>query len=83
MEVTKMLNIGKELQKKLNTVGIQDAEELASLGAKEAYRRMKVPYPEVCLVHLYALQGAIDTIPYDKLPEATKADLKAFSDSLV
>lgn len=82
MELSNMLNIGKEMQRKLNSIGITNAEELKSLGSKGAFFRLKASYPEVCLVHLYALQGAIEGPDHNRLSKETKADLKAFSDSL-
>lgn len=77
-----MRNIGTEMEKKLRAVGIGSAEELTQIGSREAFFRLKTRYPNVCLVHLYTLQGAIDHIPYNLLPEDVKRDLKAFSDSL-
>lgn len=44
--------------------------------------QLKEQHPNVCLVHLYALQGAIDNVDYDKLPDEVKLDLKQYSDSL-
>lgn len=75
-------NIGAELEKKLKVVGVETAEDLKSLGSKATFLKLKDIYPNVCLVHLQALQGAIDNLSLDQLPEATKQDLKAFSDSL-
>lgn len=43
---------------------------------------LKELYPNVCLVHLYALQGVTDTIDYDKLSDGVKLDLKQFSDRM-
>lgn len=82
MELTSMKNIGAEMKKKLNHIGIHRAEELTQLGSKEAFFRIKTAYPEVCLVHLYTLQGAIDDLEYHLLPAEMKRELKAFSDSL-
>lgn len=56
-ELSSMRNIGKKIEKKLKSVGICSAEELTKLGSKEAYFRLKMRYPNVCLVHLYTLQG--------------------------
>ena len=81
-ELTSMRNIGKEVEKKLKSVEICSAEELKQVGSKEAFFRLKTRYPNVCLVHLYTLQGAIDDIEYNQLSEATKRDLKEFSDKL-
>lgn len=82
MKLTEMKNIGAELEKKLVAVGIDNAEKLVAMGSQDAFFRMKATYPQVCLVHLYALQGAIDGIDFNMLPQETKAALKAFSDGL-
>ena len=82
MELATLKNIGATMTKKLNVVDIHSAEQLISLGSKEAFGRLKAVYPEVCLVHLYSLQGAIDNKDYNKLSEETKKELKAFNDSL-
>ncbi len=76
-----MRNIGQELCRKLTQVGIDSPEKLLALGAKEAFIRMKEAYPGVCLVHLYALEGAVEDVDYNALPQEVKVDLKAFSDS--
>lgn len=82
MELSSMRNIGKEMEKKLRSVGICSAEELIKLGSKESFFRLKMRYDNVCLVHLYTLQGAIDGIEYNRLSDEVKRDLKKFSDSL-
>jgi DNA transformation protein len=81
-ELTSMRNIGKEIEKKLKSIGIYSMEELKQVGSKEAFLRLKTRHPNVCLVHLYTLQGAIDDIEYNQLSEETKYDLKIFSDEL-
>ncbi len=77
-----MLNIGKEMKTKLFSIGVASSEDLMRLGSKETFYRLKKQYPNVCLVHLYALQGAIDNVDYDKLSDEVKVDLKQFSDSI-
>jgi len=81
-ELISMMNIGAEIEKKLKAVEIATAEDLKKAGSKEAFLRLKAKYPNVCLVHLYTLEGAVSNIPFDRLPEETKRDLKDFSDSL-
>ncbi len=81
-DLTTMSNIGKEMASKLKSVGINTAEELIEIGSKEAFFRLKTKYPQVCLVHLYTLEGAIQNIEFNCLSDKTKADLKKFSDSL-
>ncbi len=81
-ELTAMMNIGKEMEKKLKSVGIASSEELIGTGAKDAFLKLKQKYPNVCLVHLYTLEGAIHNTDYNKLSEDTKKELKEFSDFL-
>jgi len=80
-ELTTLPNIGKELERKLKAADISTTEELKQVGSKEAFVRLKVRDPQVCLVHLYALEGAISGRAYNELPETVKQDLKAYSDS--
>lgn len=80
--LTSMRNIGKEMERKLQSVGICSAEALIQAGSKEAYLRLKLRYPNVCLVHLYVLQGAVSNLDYNRLPEDVKRDLKRISDGL-
>ncbi|MCI8327225.1 MAG: TfoX/Sxy family protein [Lachnospiraceae bacterium] len=79
-ELTSMMNIGKEMKRKLTTVGISSPEELIQLGAKQAFLRLKQTYPNICLVHLYTLEGAIHNIKYNCLSEDKKKELKEFSE---
>jgi DNA transformation protein len=81
-ELTAMENIGKEMARKLTAVGIDSPEKLMEIGSKQAFFRLKETFPNVCLVHLYALEGAITGQEYNRLPEETKKDLKSFSDFL-
>ena len=81
-ELTSMMNIGKEMSRKLKSVGIDSAEKLIETGAKEAFFRLKTAYPSVCLVHLYTLEGAITNTEYNGLSDSKKRELKEFSDSL-
>lgn len=81
-ELTSMMNIGTEMARKLTSIGIDSAEKLVETGSKQAFLRLKEAYPQVCLVHLYTLEGAITMTEYNGLSKETKMGLKAFSDSL-
>ncbi len=81
-ELTSMINIGKEMAKKLTVVGIDSPEKLIELGTKTAFLKLKMAYPQVCLVHLYTLEGAIHNIEFNRLSEDKKKELKEFSDGL-
>lgn len=81
-ELTSMMNIGKEMEKKLVSVGIDSAEKLIETGSKQSFLKLKEIYPNVCLVHLYTLEGAICNIEFNSLSEDKKKELKEFSDFL-
>ena len=81
-ELTTMANIGREMARKLKSVGIRSAEELTQTGSKQAFFQLKTLYPQVCLVHLYALEGAVQDMEFNSLPEDKKRELKEFSDFL-
>ena len=81
-KLTSMMNIGKELERKLSSIGIDSAEKLMAEGAEQAFLRLKEAYPQVCLVHLYALEGAITQMELSSLSPDRKKALKAYSDSL-
>ena len=80
-DLTSLQNIGKELARKLNAIGITTAEELIEIGSSDAFIRLKSRFPEVCLVHLYALEGAVSDTKYNQLSETVKQKLKTISDS--
>ena len=81
-ELTNMMNSGKEMAKKLKTVGIDSSEKLIQTGSKQAFLQLKQEYPNVCLVHLYTLEGAITNVEFNCLSEEKKKELKEFSDFL-
>ncbi len=78
-ELTSLKNIGAEMARKLQSVDINSAEDLKAAGSKEAFFRLKTRYPNICLVFLYVLQGAIDNVDYNQLTEDTKADSIEFN----
>ena len=81
-ELISMMNIGKEMAIKLTSIGIDSPDKLASLGSKQAFLKLKQAYPNVCLVHLYTLEGAICNTEFNCLSEEKKKELKEFSDFL-
>lgn len=80
--LTSMMNIGREMAVKLTAVGIDSPEKLSAVGSKQAFLKLKEKYPGVCLVHLYALEGAVQNTEFNRLPEEKKRELKEFSDFL-
>lgn len=80
-ELQSMKNIGQEMARKLTAVGISSAEMLSKQGAKQAYIQLKEVFPNICLVHLYTLEAAIQDTDFNCLSESKKKELKEFSDS--
>lgn len=66
----------------ITSVGIESSEKLIEAGAKDAFLRLRQKYPNVCLVHLYTLEGAIQNTEFNGLSEDKKKELKEFSDFL-
>ena len=81
-DLTTLRNIGSSMEKRLNAVGISTAEQLRSMGSKEAFVKLKAHDPSVCVVFLYTLEGAVSDVDYNHLPEDVKQDLIAFSRGL-
>ena len=81
-ELTSMMNIGKEMARKLAAVGIDSAEALMAEGPGEAFRELKEAYPQVCLVHLYALEGAVCQTELSALSKEKKRELKEYADTV-
>jgi len=77
-----MPNIGKELERQLNEVGINTPDQLIKLGSKEAFLRIKSMDSSACINRLYALEGAVLNIRWHYLPQDIKNDLKSFYASL-
>ena len=82
MAAVTTLGLGKTMEKKLHSVGIHSAEELAAIGSKQAVFRLKEKYPGTCVVILYHLEAAIRGVEIKQLDEACKAELKTYFKSI-
>ncbi|MFA6200895.1 MAG: TfoX/Sxy family protein [Bacteroidales bacterium] len=77
-DLSNQINIGKDTEKKLIQVGINSFENLVSLGAEDAFRRVRVIDPGACLSFLYGLEGAIEGIKWNKISHQRKKELQEF-----
>lgn len=77
-ELSKLPNIGKEIEKQLIAVGISQPDELISVGSKKAWLKIKEIDDSACINRLYALEGAILGMRWHDLPVDIKEDLKDF-----
>ena len=69
--------IGPVTQSRLEEAGIRSVDDLRSMGAVEAYRRLKFMLPrDVSLNALYALEAALRGCHWLDLPQDVKAALQ-------
>lgn len=81
-ELTALANIGKTLADRIELAGITAKSQLKELGAEEVFIRVKSVYPDACINHLYAIEGAVQNIRWHNLSSERKKELKSFYDSL-
>lgn len=77
-ELSNLPNIGKEVERQLNQVGIHTCEELKNLGAEQAWLEIQKIDPSACIHRLLGIEGAIRNVKKTELPEARRAELKEF-----
>lgn len=76
--LAEMHNIGPVVEQQLIDVGITTPEELKAVGAEEAWLRIQCVDASACIHRLLGMEGAIQGVRKTALPEARKAELKAF-----
>lgn len=77
-ELSKLLNIGTEVERQLNEVGITTQDQLRQIGSKDAWLRIKKIDDSACIHRLYALEGAIEGVKKSQLSPEKKEELKEF-----
>ncbi len=76
--VARLLNLGEKSSAWLASVGISDEATLRTLGAAEAFRRVKAAFPrQVSWVLLYALHGALTHTHWNEFPSEVKTQMRA------
>lgn len=77
--LTESPNIGSTLLELLQEIGITSQEELVATGSTDAILQLaSIDRNRVCLLMLYALEGAVQGIRWHGLSQDTKDELKAF-----
>lgn len=77
-ELSKLPNIGKNVEQQLNDVGITTFEELKSIGSKNAWLKIQSIDESACIHRLMALEGAICGVKKKEIPDEKKIELKEF-----
>ena len=77
--LTDLPNIGPVLAGNLERIGVTDPDRLRSMGAEEAFLRIRAQVdPTACLHQLEALAGAASGVKKSLLPPERKAELKTW-----
>ncbi len=77
-ELSALPNIGSTVEEQLNQVGIENLEQLKSIGSKQAWLKIRMIDESACINRLYALEGAIQGIKKTMLASDLKEELKEF-----
>ncbi|MBU3103307.1 TfoX/Sxy family protein [Clostridium gasigenes] len=77
-ELSKLLNIGKEVERQLNKVGIFTYDELKNIGVEQAWLKIQEIDASACIHRLLVLEGAIKGVKKTALPQERKVELKEF-----
>ena len=77
-ELSKLPNIGKEVEKQLNAVGIFTYDELKDIGTEKAWLKIQQIDISACIHRLLALEGAIQGVKKTALPQERRIELKDF-----
>lgn len=76
--LTGLPNIGKEMERQLNEIGIYTCEDLMNCGSREAWLKIKAVDLSACINRLMGLEGAIQNIRWHDLPDEDKNKLRDF-----
>jgi DNA transformation protein and related proteins len=76
-DLEQLPNLGPKLSAGLHEVGVDSYEELADLGAIEAWERLRAAGLFDCCSSLFALEGAIQGVRWHHLPDERRAELTA------
>ena len=70
-------NLGPAMDRYLSEIGVETAEELRSLGAVEAYARLRLVLPRgLSIMALYAMHAGLEGRPWTDLTDAERAALR-------
>jgi DNA transformation protein len=77
-ELSKLINIGDIMEKRLQTVGISDITTFKKIGSKSAFIMLRLHEGDTCFSSLCGLEGAIQNIRWHNLSVKKKRLKKVF-----
>lgn len=76
--LTELPNIGAKLEQQLNEIGVTEPSQLREIGAENAWLKIQKNDSSACLLRLMALEGAVQGVKKNDLPDSRKQELKQF-----
>ncbi|GJL80021.1 MAG: TfoX [Nitrospinaceae bacterium] len=77
--LSQLKNIGKNVEKRLNEIGVYSRADLNKIGSAKAYQQLSQKQPgnhlPVCY-YLYSLEGALKNKHWDEFSESEKKKLR-------
>jgi len=80
-DLLELKNLGATTVNWLHIIGVNSYQQLADMGAAEAYVQIKARGIKVSKVALYAMHGALTDTHWTELTEDTKRELLALAES--
>ena len=77
-QLSELPNIGKEVERQLNKVGIFTYDELNNIGSEQAWLKIQEIDASAGINRLLAMEGAIQGIKKTELSQECKTELKDF-----
>lgn len=77
-ELSKLPNIGKEVERQLNQVGIYTYDELKNIGTEQAWLKIQEIDKSACMNRLLAIEGALEGVKKIFLTDKRRSELKEF-----
>jgi len=74
--LSELPNIGRELERRLESVGVLNPKDLSDVGSIGVLKRLDALNAPGCLNMLYALEGALRGVRWHSLPKEVKDELK-------
>lgn len=82
VQLSKLPNIGKVLEEKLNVVGVTRSTQLIEMGSEMVFIKLKTIYPDACINMLQALDAAVQGVKKKELSLSRKEELNQFFKNL-
>ena len=81
-DLVKRVNLGPFIVEKLKSIGIENLDQLKSIGSESVFLKLYTIDPDSCINRLFSLEGAIQGIRWHNLSPERKMELRDFFNQL-